>query len=132
MDEMEETKKKALYRSQARAPAQKGRKRKVSPALRLVLLVAALVDQRLVDVRDDAAARDRRLDERVELLVAADGELQVARGDALDLEVLGGVAGELEDLGGEVLWCWLGFGWLAVEVGYFRVEEWRERAGRGF
>ncbi len=30
-------------------------------------------------------------------------ELEVARGDALDLEVLGGVAGELEDLGGEVL-----------------------------
>jgi hypothetical protein len=44
-------------------------------------------------VRDDASARDGALDERVELLVPADGELQVARGDALDLEVLAGVAG---------------------------------------
>ena len=63
-----------------------------------------------MDVRDDTSARDRRLDQRVELLVAADGELQVARGDALDLEVLGGVSGELEDLGGEVLWKvgWMG------------------------
>jgi hypothetical protein len=63
-----------------------------------------------VDVGDDAAARDGGLDERVELLVTADGELQVARGDALDLEVLGRVAGQLEDLGGEVLWRrgWVG------------------------
>jgi hypothetical protein len=56
-----------------------------------------------VDVRDDASARDGALDERVELLVPADGELQVARGDALDLEVLAGVAGQLQDLGGQVL-----------------------------
>lgn len=56
-----------------------------------------------MDVRNDTTTGDRRLDQRVELLVAADGELQVARRDALDLEVLGGVAGELEDLGGEVL-----------------------------
>lgn len=59
-----------------------------------------------MDVRDDTTAGDRRLDEGVELLVAADGELEVARRDALDLEVLGGVARELEDLGGEVL-CFL-------------------------
>ena len=38
-----------------------------------------------MDVRDDAAARDGGLDERVQLLVAADGQLQVARGDALHL-----------------------------------------------
>jgi hypothetical protein len=66
-------------------------------------LLGGLVDERLVDVRDDASASDGALDERVELLVPADGELQVARGDALDLQVLAGVAGELEDLGGEVL-----------------------------
>ena len=47
-----------------------------------LLLLGRLVDQRLVDVRDHAAARDRGLDERVELLVAADGELEVARRDA--------------------------------------------------
>jgi len=62
-----------------------------------------LDDERLVDVRNDTAARDRRLDERVELLVAADGQLQVARVDALHLEVLAGVAGQLEHLRREVL-----------------------------
>ena len=74
-----------------------------SEAHLVALLVLALVDERLVDVRDDTAARDGGLDERVELLVAADGELQVARRDALHLEVLGRVARELEDLGGQVL-----------------------------
>ena len=72
-----------------------------------LLLLGRLVDQRLVDVRDHAAARDRGLDERVELLVTTDGELQVARRDTLDLEVLGGVSRELKNLGGEVL-CAIG------------------------
>ena len=60
-------------------------------------------DEGLVDVRDDTTAGDSGFNKRVELFVTADGQLQVAWGDALDLEVLGGVAGELEDLGGEVL-----------------------------
>ena len=68
-----------------------------------LLLLRALVDERLVDVRDHAAASNGGLDERVELLVTADGELQVAGGDALHLKVLARVTGELEDLGGEVL-----------------------------
>ena len=34
---------------------------------------------------DDSAAGDGGLDERVQLLVTADGELQVAGGDALHL-----------------------------------------------
>ena len=68
-----------------------------------LLLLGRLVDQRLVDVRDHAAARDRGLDARVELLVAADGELQVARRDALHLEVLARVARELEHLGRDCL-----------------------------
>ena len=53
----------------------------------------------LVDVRDHTAARDGGLDQRVQLLITADGELKVARSDALHLEVLAGVAGKLEDLG---------------------------------
>ena len=61
----------------------------------------------LVDVGDDTTTGDRGLDERVELLVTTDGELQVARGDTLDLEVLGGVSRELKNLGGEVL-CAIG------------------------
>ena len=56
-----------------------------------------------MDVRDDTTLCNGRLDERVQLLVSADGQLQVARRDALELEVLGGVAGKLEHLGAEVL-----------------------------
>ena len=52
---------------------------------------------------DDSTTSDGGLDEGVELLVTTDGELQVTRCDALDLEVLGGVARKLEHLGGEVL-----------------------------
>ena len=61
--------------------------------LLLRLAALALVDERLVDVRDHTTAGDRRLDQRIELLITTDGELQVARSDALDLfayEVHGG------------------------------------------
>jgi hypothetical protein len=67
------------------------------------LLGPGLGEERFVDVRDDTAASNSGLDEGVELLVTTDGELQVTRCDALDLEVLGGIAGQLENLGGEVL-----------------------------
>ena len=56
-----------------------------------------------MNVRDDTSSGNGGLDEGVELFVTADGELQVAGRDALDLEVLGRVAGKLEDLGREVL-----------------------------
>jgi hypothetical protein len=46
-------------------------------------------------VGDDSSASNGGLDKGVELLVAADGKHQVARSDALDLEVLGGVSCEL-------------------------------------
>lgn len=41
-------------------------------------------------------------DQRIEFLVASDGELQMARGDAFDLQIFGGVAGEFEHFGREV------------------------------
>ena len=48
-----------------------------------------------MDVGDDTTAGDGRLDEGVELLVTADGELEVAGRDALDLEwVEGGARGK--------------------------------------
>ena len=50
----------------------------------------------------DSAKGDGRADKRVELFVTADGELQVAGRDALDLQVFGGVAGEFEDFGRQV------------------------------
>ena len=62
-----------------------------------------LVDEGLVDVGDDSSSGDGGLDEGVELLVSADGELQVTGRDTLDLKILARVSGELEDLGGEVL-----------------------------
>jgi hypothetical protein len=45
---------------------------------------------------------NRCADKSVELLVTADRELQVAWRDALNFEILGSVACELEDFGGEV------------------------------
>ena len=42
-------------------------------------------------------------DKRVELLVTADGELQVARRNTLDLKILGGVARQFEDFCSQVL-----------------------------
>ena len=51
-----------------------------------------------MDVRDDASSSDRGLDQRVQLLVSPDGELEMPGGDPLHLQVLGGVAGQLKHL----------------------------------
>src|SRR5690242_1704224 len=66
-------------------------------------LLGGLVDQGLVDVRDDTSTRDGALDEGVKLLISADGELKVARGDTLDLQILAGIPSELQNLSGQVL-----------------------------
>lgn len=79
------------------------RARQSCDSARSLVDLGALHDEGLVDVGDDTAASDGGLDQGVELLVAADGELQVAGSDALDLEVLRGVARELKHLGSEVL-----------------------------
>lgn len=73
-----------------------------SSLLPLALLLLHLEQQRTIDVWQYAAESDGGADEGVEFFVASDGELEVARGDALDLEVFGGVAGEFEDFGREV------------------------------
>lgn len=49
-----------------------------------------------MDVRNHAAARDGGFDQGIQLLVAADGELQVAGGDALDLFWGGGKRSEAD------------------------------------
>ena len=67
------------------------------------LLLLSLHDEGLVDVRDDTTAGDGGLDERVELLITADGKEQVSRGDSLDLKILRGVTSELQNLSGQVL-----------------------------
>ena len=73
----------------------------VWPSLRSSALL--LADERLVDVGDDSAARNGGLDQSVQLLVSPDGELEMPGGDSLHLQVLTGVAGQLEDLSSEVL-----------------------------
>jgi len=55
-----------------------------------------------VDVGDHTTSGDGSLDEGVELLVSSDGQLQMSGRDSLDLQVLGGVTCEFEDLSGEV------------------------------
>ena len=67
-----------------------------------LLLGLRLLGQERVDVRQDAAANDGdRAQELVQLLVVADGELDVSRHDAQLLVVARGVARELEDLGAD-------------------------------
>ena len=57
-----------------------------------------------MDVGEDASLRDGdSAEELVQLLIVADGELDVPWDYARPLVVLGGVAGELEQLGGQVL-----------------------------
>lgn len=57
----------------------------------VLLLLLDLEQQRAVDVWQYTSEGDGGADQRVELLVTTDGELQVAGSDALDLEILGGV-----------------------------------------
>lgn len=103
-----------LTRSQNHSPEKNS---PISPALvctkmvRLILLAAGgalaavlLGEKDLVDVGEHTAGGDGNAAEQlVELLVVADGELKVPRDDALALVVTGGVSGELEDLGAQVL-----------------------------
>ena len=57
-----------------------------------------------MDVRENSSLGDGDASEElVQLFVVADGELDVARDDPGALVVLGGVSGELEKFGGEVL-----------------------------
>lgn len=68
----------------------------------LSLLLLDLQEKRAVDVRQDTTKGNGRANESIQLLVTSDGKLQVARRDTLDLEILGGVACELQNFGGQV------------------------------
>ena len=56
-----------------------------------------------MNVGNNTTTGNGGLDEGIEFFVTTDGKLKMAGSDTLDLEVLAGVAGELEDLGGQVL-----------------------------
>ena len=66
-------------------------------------LLGCLKDESLVDVRDHTTASNSGLDQGVELFIASNSELQMSRSNSLHLEILGGVAGQFEDLSGQVL-----------------------------
>ena len=71
---------------------------------RLSGLLALLWEEHGVDVRQDTAGGNGDATEQlVQLLVVADGKLDVTGDDALLLVVAGSVASELEDLSREVL-----------------------------
>ena len=55
-----------------------------------------------MDVGNDTTTGDGGLDKGVELLISANGQEQMAGRDALHLEILARVTGELEHLGGKV------------------------------
>ena len=56
-----------------------------------------------MDVGDDSTSSNSGLDQSVQLFISPDGELEMSGGDSLHLQVLTGVAGQLEDLSSEVL-----------------------------
>ena len=60
--------------------------------------LALLSNEGLVDVGDDAATGDGRLDQGVELLVSPDRQLEMPGSDPLHLQVLGRIAGQLKHL----------------------------------
>lgn len=63
-----------------------------------------VIELTLVDVGEDTALGDRDVAEQlVQLLVIADGELQVTRDDTGLLVVASGVASQLEDFSSQVL-----------------------------
>ena len=66
------------------------------------LLLLHLEQERPVDVREDTAEGDSGANQRIKLFVTADRELQVARCDTLDFQVLGRVTSEFEHFSGKV------------------------------
>jgi hypothetical protein len=70
----------------------------------LFSLLALLGQQHAVDVGHHTASGDGHLAQQLaQLLVVADGQLDVAGDDAVLLVVAGSVASQLQDLGGQVL-----------------------------
>lgn len=69
----------------------------------LSLLLLDLEQESAVDVGKHTTKGNGCANQSVQFLVSADGKLQMARRDTLDLEILGSVACEFQDFGGEVL-----------------------------
>lgn len=68
-----------------------------------LLSFGGLVDERLVDVRDDTTTGNGSLDQGVQFFVTPNCQLQVTRRDTLDLQILAGISGQLQDLSSQIL-----------------------------
>ena len=64
--------------------------------LSLGLLGGRLVDERLVNVWDNSSTSNSGLDQRIQLLISTNGQLQMPRCDTFHLEILAGVPGQLQ------------------------------------
>ena len=56
-----------------------------------------------MDVWNDTAAGNCCFNESIELLISSDGKLKMPWGNSLDLQILGSVSRQLEDLSGQIL-----------------------------
>jgi len=72
---------------------------RTSSRLAAFLLLLDLEKQSAIDVREDTTERDGGADQRVELFVTTNGELQMPGSNALDLQVFGRVSGKFKDFG---------------------------------
>lgn len=54
-------------------------------------------------MRQDTTESDGGADQRIQLFVTANGELEMTRRDTLDFEILGSIASEFEYFGSQVL-----------------------------
>jgi hypothetical protein len=68
----------------------------------VLLLLFDLEKQCTVDTGQHTSVGDGCADQSVQFFITTDGELQVTRRDTLNLEILGRVAGQFENFGGQV------------------------------
>jgi len=69
----------------------------------VLLLLFDLEQESTIDMWQDTSKGDGGADQSVEFFIATDSELEVARGNALDFEILGGVSCQLENFSSEIL-----------------------------
>ena len=56
-----------------------------------------------MNVGDDTSTGNGGLDQSIQFFITSNGKLQVTRSDTLDLKILAGVSGQLQNFGGKVL-----------------------------
>ncbi|PKU66614.1 hypothetical protein MA16_Dca022370 [Dendrobium catenatum] len=69
---------------------------------KLCSFLSRLVDQGLVNMGNDSTTCNGSLDESIKLLITANSQLQVARSDSLNLQVLTGIPSQLQNLSSKV------------------------------